>query len=330
MTCRICNNYNSNKIWVGREMMLGLREEFEYLECSDCGCLQILSVPKDISKYYPSDYYSLNFSPERYFKGWLKKKVKSYRDYSIITGRLSIGSLLQKVVPNQSIELSNFRYAGLKRSFKILDVGSGTGIIPYVFRNAGFVNITGIDPYLECDIEYNNGLVIAKKSLFEISDEARWDVVMFNHSFEHLADPLEHLNKVRSILTPKGICIIRIPTVSSFAWREYRTNWVQLDAPRHVFLYSKQSLKHLAHNGGFAVEKISYESTPFQFIGSEQYRKNISMHGDEESFFRGNKKLFTRRQLASFKNKTRYLNQSGDADSIAVILRKSKHINKHN
>jgi hypothetical protein len=39
-------------------MQLGLREEFEYFECSKCGCLQIEEVPLDLSKYYPDNYYS--------------------------------------------------------------------------------------------------------------------------------------------------------------------------------------------------------------------------------------------------------------------------------
>ena len=43
--CRICNNPENNKSYFIREMYIGTREEFEYFECSKCGCLQI----KDIS-----------------------------------------------------------------------------------------------------------------------------------------------------------------------------------------------------------------------------------------------------------------------------------------
>lgn len=42
------------------EMMFGFGEEFAYFECSKCGCLQISEIPVDISKYYPSDYYSFS------------------------------------------------------------------------------------------------------------------------------------------------------------------------------------------------------------------------------------------------------------------------------
>jgi len=32
-----------------REMMYGFRDEFIYIECSECGCLQIAEIPEDIS-----------------------------------------------------------------------------------------------------------------------------------------------------------------------------------------------------------------------------------------------------------------------------------------
>src|SRR5579859_7180248 len=184
VACKICGNGEGNKIWLAKEMMLGLRETFEYMECSGCGCLQLVNVPPDPGKYYPRDYYSLTLSPEHHFRGWLKRTIKRYRDYAVITGKTTIGSLFQMLLPNQSIELGNFKYVGLKRSSRILDVGSGTGTIPYVFRNAGFKHVLGIDPYLEKDLVYPNGLRIEKKSLFDVPEKEAWDVVMFNHSFE--------------------------------------------------------------------------------------------------------------------------------------------------
>jgi len=36
----------------------GLRDEFRYLECGACRCVQLVDVPADLSKYYPPNYYS--------------------------------------------------------------------------------------------------------------------------------------------------------------------------------------------------------------------------------------------------------------------------------
>ena len=39
-------------------MQQGLREEFEYVECSKCGCLFIKNIPNNIGKYYDINYGS--------------------------------------------------------------------------------------------------------------------------------------------------------------------------------------------------------------------------------------------------------------------------------
>ena len=43
-------------------MMFGTRERFAYFECSACGCLQIETVPADMARHYPDNYYSFSAS----------------------------------------------------------------------------------------------------------------------------------------------------------------------------------------------------------------------------------------------------------------------------
>src|SRR5439155_15830776 len=57
--CKICNNEKNNRLHKAREMAFGLRDEFTYLECRQCGCVQLLEVPADMGKYYEQSYYSL-------------------------------------------------------------------------------------------------------------------------------------------------------------------------------------------------------------------------------------------------------------------------------
>ena len=321
MMCRICSDSNEKTSYNVKEMMFGLREVFIYYQCRNCECLQIADIPLNLDKYYSKEYYSLVMNPQDFFKGKIRKWLKGKRDYFIITKKGIAGKYIQLLLPNSSQEWFNFRSISLNKSSRILDVGSGTGTIPFIFYNAGFKNIIGIDPYLSDDIFYSNGLQIKKLSLFEV-DNNGWDMVMFNHSFEHVPNPIEYLQKVHSLLKSEGICVLRIPTVSSFAWENYKTEWVQLDAPRHLFLHSISSIRHMAKVTGFSVDKINYESSDFQFIGSEQYKMDISLFGEEKSYFRGNKTLFSKEQLDDFKKRAKKLNKELQGDSISVILRK--------
>ena len=43
-------------------MMFGLREEFEFFECGNCGCVQIAEVPANLAKYYPEEYAAETFN----------------------------------------------------------------------------------------------------------------------------------------------------------------------------------------------------------------------------------------------------------------------------
>jgi hypothetical protein len=51
--CHVCGNSDRNKIHTAREMMFGSREQFVYLECAECGTVQLRDQPTDIHRHYP-------------------------------------------------------------------------------------------------------------------------------------------------------------------------------------------------------------------------------------------------------------------------------------
>jgi hypothetical protein len=81
-------------------------------------------------------------------------------------------------------------------------------------------------------------------------------------------------------------------------------------------------LKILAEKCGFTISSISFESTSFQFLGSEQYVKNISLKGDDNSYFNGNSFLFNIEEITKFEKLSKQLNKNKNGDSIAVVLNK--------
>jgi hypothetical protein len=96
MTCRICENSENNRLHRAREMMFGLRDEFDYLECARCGTLQIADVP-DLSRYYPQDYYSLSATAETGLPRKLKSRLAARlaADY-FLNGRNLLGRYLAR------------------------------------------------------------------------------------------------------------------------------------------------------------------------------------------------------------------------------------------
>ncbi|MFT2010391.1 class I SAM-dependent methyltransferase [Pontibacter sp. 13R65] len=166
---------------------------------------------------------------------------------------------------------------------RLLDMGCGIGGYTYPLYELGMKKVMGADPFIPATIVYPNGFKVQKSYISDI--EGQWDVIIYNHSFEHVPDPLENLLAVEQLLAPDGTCVIRIPTVSSYAWEHYSTDWFQLDAPRHFFLHSIESMNVLAGKAGLEVVDVVYDSTAAQFIHSEKYRQDIPLQEKQPRTF---------------------------------------------
>jgi len=277
--------------------------------------LQLIQGPADEAKYYPSSYFS--FSPIR--TNLLEDAVKRLRSVYALWDRGLLGRVIFNLFPYP--DLRSLAKTKLSPRSRILEVGCGSGKLLLELKRAGCDEVLGVDPFLDRDLQYANGLCIRKCSINQVVGQ--WDLLMFHHSFEHLADPLETLRLCSQLLVDGGRCLIRIPTVSSYAWEKYRENWVQLDAPRHHFLHSVLSLELLASRAGFRIEDVVYDSFELQFWGSEQYLRDIPLT-DERSYAKNPlRSIFSREEMRSFRKAAAALNARKDGDQAIFYLVKS-------
>lgn len=318
LSCEICNRANNNMITV-REMYFGTREEFEYLECSNCGCLQLLNPPKDYSKYYPDNYFTYQQKNEPKIKSYLNR----LRDKSAMNEKTFLGDLLLKKF-GEPTYLQRIKIAGIGFKDSILDVGCGKGILAHKMKESGFENIMGIDPFIEDTIKYKNGLQITKKDFLQVNKT--YDFLMFNHSFEHMGKPLDVIKHSNKILKQNKFLLLRIPVADSYAFKQYRENWCSLDAPRHLFLHTKKSIEILAEKAGFEINQINYDSRSWQLWGSEQYAKDISLLDDKSYYVNPKKSIFTKKEIDDFEMKVKDLNKNGDGDQAEFYLQKKEEL----
>lgn len=319
MTCRICHNETDNKAHSFREMMFGLRESFDYIECKACKAIQIKEVPKDMARHYPKNYYSLDFDPTAFYKNPIRAYIENARITYAVFGTGLLGKTLYRKFPDTA-PVSVGGVENISKESKILDVGCGSGRLLYQLRQIGFKNTSGTDPYLSEPITYNNGLSIETKELSEV--EGTYDIIMMHHVFEHIADPEAMLDAVKSKLTDDGTCIIRIPVANSEAWEKYGPDWVQLDAPRHFFLHTLQSMDILAERAGLVVDEVNFDSRDFQFWGSEQYKRDIPLMNDRSLAMNLKSDLFTDEERQKWKEAADVLNSQARGDQAIFYLRK--------
>ncbi len=79
--CKICDNSIDFEIFKVKEMMYGLDEYFDYIQCKKCGCLQLINIPEDFSKYYSQNYYSFKNKKKNKFRYVNNRRSSRYDEY---------------------------------------------------------------------------------------------------------------------------------------------------------------------------------------------------------------------------------------------------------
>lgn len=325
--CRICKNGQGNFLHTAREMLFGLKDSFEYVECGRCGCVQIRKFPENMQKYYPDSYWPTeqktpSYSASALIRRWLKRKETEYHlgTFSFIGAVLAV-----KAQPSSAPVFSGWNWAkhfcALKISTNspILDVGCGAGDFLDFLWKKGFSNLYGVDPHISKPLE-SSGWRIHKG---EISGLNRtFDLIMMHHSFEHMQRPLDVLKSANLLLNPGRHLVVRIPMATE-SWKKYGVNWVQLDPPRHFFLHTVESIGILARQSGFDITNIEFDSTEFQFWASEQYMLGIPLNSASSYSKSKEESIFKEEEIARFKCLAQELNAKERGDQACIYLKKT-------
>lgn len=311
-SCPLCGGAAAST-YEAREMMIGTRERFRYGECEGCRSLVLVDVPDDLGRYYPDDYYSLrplssSSAPRR--------RLKRARARAAAGGRWRTATLLGAGKPPPWLRW--IEVAGLDRSASICDIGCGRGELLFELAAAGFAETVGIDPLVPEAVD-RDGVRIHRAEAGEV--EGSFDLVMFNHSFEHLAEPLAGLTAARRLLAPGGTLMLRTPVAGSWAWRHYGVDWVALDPPRHLFVPTIDGLQLALATVGLELYSKDFDSTELQFWRSEQYRADVALFEPGSHQLDPSGSPFSRRQIRGWRREAARLNRSGEGDTVAAFSR---------
>lgn len=315
-------------------MMFGSREEFEYFQCNTCGCLQIANSPKNLNEYYPSDYTAHTF-PESIDKrkNWLIRFLQKQRcKTALFHKHYKLNNLLKLIVdfpsalygrPNGVSSVGRIIDTAGLRSFDapILDVGCGIYSSWLASLEAlGFNRLQGVDPLIPGD-QKHGCIKITASELCNII--GKFSLITLHHSLEHIEDQEEAITQIEQHLLPDGVCLIRIPIVPSLVWRNYGTNWVELDPPRHLYLHSLKSLELLARKAGLEIFEIQYDTTAFEFYGSEMYARGIPLIDENSPWINRDSTLFSNDEMEGFNTLADKVNETQQSGRAAFFLRKA-------
>jgi 2-polyprenyl-3-methyl-5-hydroxy-6-metoxy-1,4-benzoquinol methylase len=218
-------------------------ERFGFYECPNCRLLQIDPVPADrLGTIYPPNYYSFGSGS----KGMVGR-VKDHLDRRMFKGILD-------------------RMQG--DNLKVLDVGGGSGWMLDLVRTAsprvGVTQVVDIDPGAQ-EAALHNGHRYFCGRVEDFTPGDRFDLVLLLNLIEHVADPLQVLQRVGSMLTPQGVVLVKTPNYDALDARLFRhSNWAGYHCPRHWVLFTQHSFSKLARRAGMRIESLSYtQGAPF-------------------------------------------------------------------
>lgn len=178
--------------------------------------------------------------------------------------------------------MANRRRAAFLESIRkpgtILDVGCGSGFFLAYLRARGW-QVHGLEPAAE-HVAFARDVLGLPNVIQGTWPPAKgfsrqFDAVTMIHLIEHMSDPLTILTAARHSLCEGGTILLETPNIESWPARLFGPQWVTLDAPRHMVLFSQKSLTHLLRSAGFdKVRMITYSPSTMEWSESLRYRLN--------------------------------------------------------
>jgi SAM-dependent methyltransferase len=276
--CHSCGSMAKESAFHVREMMFNTGETFTYQRCAECASLTLRDPPAEIEPYYPDSYYSFGEVNLQTRPGSSLHKLLRIRSkiYSRVPEHLLRSLIYSRT---RALHCPSFVWwlsgSGISVDGAVCDVGTGNGDMLAKMSRHGFTNLTGIDPFMTGGARTIGPIRLLPSTIEDVDSE--FDLVMFNHSLEHIADPVTALCQARDRLREGGMILVRVPVADSYADRRFGPYWVGIDAPRHCFIPSVRGMKALARRSGLRVQRIFFDSDELQFSGSMLYQRGIPL-----------------------------------------------------
>ena len=210
----------------GEKFELLLDEELELLKTHP------QPAPEKLGSYYESDDYISHTDGKRslFERLYHTVKQKALRDKI---------KLIDKFQPKKG---------------KLLDIGAGTGDFLVMAAKNGWDTI-GLEPSPKAKAIAESKGVKFLEELSKMPNESA-DAITMWHVLEHVPDVQAQITELKRILKPDGVLIVAVPNFKSFDAQHYGKYWAAYDVPRHLWHFSKTSIKMLFGKQNMELVKI--------------------------------------------------------------------------
>jgi len=202
----------------------------------------------------------------KYDKHFIDAAYASYYQFSESVN-LDDNTLIQ----HSSVEMFREEVENLLKYDKVrtnvLDIGSAMGTFLYAAR-PHYKRAVGLDvsAQLAAFAEKNTGATVFLQQFNEFEYPEKFSLIHMSHVIEHVPNPVEWLNKAKSMLENGGVLVINVPNKFALGFRmqhffyklglkkQFSSTWSDpARIPDHLYEPTVKSMKMLLKNNGFEI-----------------------------------------------------------------------------
>lgn len=225
------------------------KEIFAIYKCSNCGLSHTIPQPTNLDRYYGKVYYGSRHS---FTAKYCIKRRMSFLGAAI---KLIGKGYTDKKLLDIGCGDGSFLLAAKKAGWKVI----GTELAPKSARSVGL----NVMETVEEVIKQQSG-----------SDNSLFDCITMWHSLEHIKDIKTTLSQLSKLLKPDGKLIIAVPDNGSFQSKFFKSKWLHLDVPRHLYHFDGSSLSFCLKDAGFTIANQWHQEIEYDLIGWSQSSMN--------------------------------------------------------
>ena len=269
--CLLCQQPGTPLYGGLKDRLYGAPGIWGFMQCPRCRVVWLnpRPLPEDTHKVYTSYYTHAQAARRSALASWKEKTKRALYaavpGYSAIADSWSwrlVGRALGLVPSLKEIAKLGIMCLDDARRGKLLEVGCGNGEFLFLMRKAGW-EVQGVEPdpvAAKLAEELFAVPVIAGTLAGASLRDESFDAVTLCHVIEHVYDPIALLRECARVLKPKGKLVVLTPNVESRGHQVFQDSWRELDPPRHVYLFSLETLRRVADRSGIQINLLRTSS----------------------------------------------------------------------